>query len=242
MTNFSLSAAARALSLALLTLFVASGVSAQEISATISGRVVSTDGNPIEGAAVTVLHQPTGATRTVTSSADGRFQVAGLRVGGPFRISAAKEGFEDAALEDISTVLGQPTVVDLALTGAGMQEVVVAGTRLRVAEIGATSEFSSRDIANLPSVSRDVKSVLRLDPKVIVDPTNVDAIEIAGTNSRYNSITIDGIRQSDDFGLNNNGFPRNVRPSPSTRWRPCRCAPPHSTSAIPGSRAAPSRW
>jgi outer membrane receptor for ferrienterochelin and colicin len=212
MTNFSHSAAARALTLALLTLFVASGVSAQEISATISGRVVSADGVAIEGATVTVLHQPTGASRTVTSAADGRFQVAGLRVGGPFRISATKDGFEDAAIEDVVTALGQPTVLDLAMASTGMQEVVVAGTRLRAAEIGATSEFSSRDIANLPSVSRDVKSVIRLDPKVIVDPTNVDAIEIAGTNSRFNSITIDGIRQSDDFGLNNNGYPTQRSP------------------------------
>jgi outer membrane receptor for ferrienterochelin and colicin len=212
MTNFSLSAATRTLTLALLTLFVASGVSAQEISATISGRVVSTDGTAIEGASVTVLHQPTGATRTVTSSADGRFQVAGLRVGGPFRISAAKEGYEDAAIEDIVTNLGQPTVIDLAMASTGMQEVVVAGTRLRAAEIGATSEFSSRDIANLPSVSRDIKSIVRLDPKVIIDPTNVDAMEIAGTNSRFNSITVDGIRQSDDFGLNNNGYPTQRSP------------------------------
>jgi outer membrane receptor for ferrienterochelin and colicin len=214
MAYFSLNAAGRALAAAFVAsaLLVTSDAFAQEISATIGGRVVSADGAPIEGATVTILHEPTGATRTVTSSADGRFQVAGLRVGGPFKVSASKEGFEDASLENLNTVLGQPTVVDLAMAGGGMTEVVVAGTRLRAAEIGATSEFSSQDIANLPSVSRDVKSIVRLDPKVIIDPTNVDAMEIAGTNSRYNSITIDGIRQSDDFGLNNNGYPTQRSP------------------------------
>jgi hypothetical protein len=45
-----------------------------------------------------------------------------------------------------------------------------------------------------------------------VDPTNSDALEIAGVNNRYNSITIDGVRQSDDFGLNNNGYPTQRSP------------------------------
>lgn len=214
MTSFSLRAAARviAASLVVFALLVSGQATAQEISATIGGRTVTPDGAPVDGASVTIRHEPTGATRTVVSSADGRFQVPGLRVGGPFTVTASKDGFEEATLEGLTTVLGQPTLIDLALATAGMQEVTVAGTRLRTAEIGATSEFSSRDIANLPSVSRDVKSIVRLDPKVIIDPTNSDAIEIAGTNSRYNSITVDGIRQSDDFGLNNNGYPTQRSP------------------------------
>jgi hypothetical protein len=198
-----------------LVVFALSGsavVFAQEISSTISGRVVGRDGSPLEGATVTVLHAPTGASRTVTTSADGRFQVSGLRVGGPYKVTAEKDGFEAGSLPDVTTVLGQPVGVELALAGADIQEVLVTGSRFRSAEIGVTSEFSSQDISNLPSVSRDVKSVLRLDPKVIIDPTNVDAMEIAGTNSRYNSITVDGIRQSDDFGLNNNGYPTQRSP------------------------------
>src|SRR5690606_30362967 len=34
-----------------------------------------------------------------------------------------------------------------------------------------------------------------------------DAIQIAGTNNRFNLLTIDGVRQNDDFGLNNGGYP-----------------------------------
>lgn len=185
---------------------------AQEISATITGRVVGGDGVPVEGATVTVRHEPTGASRVVTTGSDGRFHVTGLRVGGPFVVTANKEGFEEASLPNITTVLGQPVGVELALGGTDIQEVLVTGSRVRSAEIGVTSEFSSQDIANLPSVSRDVKSIVRLDPKIIIDPTNVDAMEIAGTNSRFNSITIDGIRQSDDFGLNNNGYPTQRSP------------------------------
>ena len=53
---------------------------------------------------------------------------------------------------------------------------------------------------------------MRVDPKAWVDPTNSDALEVAGVNNRYNSITVDGVRQSDDFGLNNNGYPTQRSP------------------------------
>ncbi|WP_449360580.1 hypothetical protein [Alishewanella longhuensis] len=29
---------------------------------------------------------------------------------------------------------------------------------------------------------------------------------VAGANPRYNSLTVDGVRQDDDFGLNDNGY------------------------------------
>ena len=35
---------------------------------------------------------------------------------------------------------------------------------------------------------------------------------MAGVNNRYNTITVDGVRQSDDFGLNNNGYPTQRSP------------------------------
>ena len=53
---------------------------------------------------------------------------------------------------------------------------------------------------------------MRVDPKAWVDPTNSDALEVAGVNNRYNTITVDGVRQNDDFGLNNNGYPTQRSP------------------------------
>ena len=78
--------------------------------------------------------------------------------------------------------------------------------------IGAASRYGAQEVKELPSISRDIKDVVRIDPKAWVDPTNSDALEIAGVNNRYNTITVDGVRQSDDFGLNNNGYPTQRSP------------------------------
>jgi hypothetical protein len=88
----------------------------------------------------------------------------------------------------------------------------VTGASRRDVAIGAQSRYGSREVGNLPSISRDIKDVVRTDPKAWVDPTNSDALEIAGVNNRYNTITVDGVRQSDDFGLNNNGYPTQRSP------------------------------
>ena len=49
--------------------------------------------------------------------------------------------------------------------------------------------------------------ILPEDPFVAIDPSNQDALQFVGVNNRFNQITVDGIRQNDDFGLNNNGYP-----------------------------------
>ncbi len=120
---------------------------------------------------------------------------------------------QEATIEDLYTRLAERTSVTLvAQPIAELASVEVTGSAERDVSIGAGSRFSSQEVRELPSISRDIKDVVRIDPKAWIDPTNVDALEIAGVNNRYNTITIDGVRQSDDFGLNNNGYPTERSP------------------------------
>ena len=58
-----------------------------------------------------------------------------------------------------------------------------------------------RRAVTLPIMSKSI-------PMINLDPTdNLVGISVAGTNNRFNSITIDGVAQNDDFGLNANGQP-----------------------------------
>ena len=186
---------------------------AQETAAQLSGYVVGADGQPLTGAQVTILHVPSGTTSTVTTTNSGQFMATGLRVGGPYRVTAKAEGMQDAAIEDLYTQLGTRASVTLvAQPIVQLAGVEVTGASERDVTIGAGSRFGAQEVKELPSISRDIKDVVRIDPKAWVDPTNSDALEIAGVNNRYNTITVDGVRQSDDFGLNNNGYPTQRSP------------------------------
>lgn len=186
---------------------------AQETTAQLSGFVVSAEGTPIQGAEVTIVHVPSGTSSTTTTNAGGQFTVTGLRIGGPFRVTARAEGMQEAAVEELYTQLAERTSVTLvAQPVAELAGVEVTGASERDVTIGAGSRYGAQDVRELPSISRDIKDVVRIDPKAWVDPTNVDALEVAGVNNRYNTITVDGVRQSDDFGLNNNGYPTERSP------------------------------
>ncbi len=196
-----------------LAILAAPLAAAQETTSSLSGFVVGADGQPIAGAGVEIVHLPTGTTKSTTTNESGAFSATGLRVGGPYRVTARAEGMQDAAIEDLFTQLAERTSVTLvAQPIAELAGVEVTGSSERDVSIGAASRYGANDVRELPSISRDIKDVVRIDPKAWVDPTNSDALEIAGVNNRYNTITVDGVRQSDDFGLNNNGYPTQRSP------------------------------
>ncbi len=182
---------------------------AQETTAQITGVVQSSDGAPIGGARVTITHVPTGSAQTVQTNVQGRFVFAGLRPGGPYTVRVEAEGYEPASAEDQFTRIAQPLALNVALQPT-LQEVVVAGTRRQ--ELGVSSRFDSEQIANLPTINRDIKDIVRADALASLDPANVFALSIAGQNNRFNSLTVDGVRQNDDFGLNQSGYATNRTP------------------------------
>ncbi|MCJ9427681.1 TonB-dependent receptor [Kordiimonas marina] len=189
---------------------------AQETSSAIRGVVVSQTGDHLAGVKVQIVHVPTGTVKEFTTNADGTFFARGLKVGGPYIVKLADgTQYKANSISDLNLVLGQAANVTLvaASHSAGMEEIEVTAQRGSfMIKTGAASEYGKADISNMNSTDRDLKSVLRMDSKVWIDPANSDALSIAGTNNRYNSLTIDGVRQSDDFGLNNNGYPTQRSP------------------------------
>jgi hypothetical protein len=186
---------------------------AQDTTSSLSGFLVGADGLPIPDALVTVVHLPSGTTKLTTTNTSGAFSATGLRVGGPYRVTARAEGMQEATIEDLHAQLTERTSVTLvALPIAELAGIEVTGSTRRDVSIGADSRYGVKEIKELPSINRDVKDVVRIDPKAWVDPTNSDALEVAGVNNRYNTITVDGVRQSDDFGLNSNGYPTQRSP------------------------------
>src|SRR4249919_4378274 len=80
------------LTLGLLAVLATAPAFAQSTSAGVGGMVTDANGAPVAGAEVTITHVESGTASRVVTDASGRFSVRGLRVGGPYTITATKSG------------------------------------------------------------------------------------------------------------------------------------------------------
>ncbi len=188
-------------------------------SSTISGTVLDASGKPLVGALVTAVHGPTNSSVTTLTNASGRYNLPGLRVGGPYIVSATANGVKTKELTDVNLELSQVYTADLAVEGAG--EVVKMQAFIATAGAdalfdsyvtGSGTDLGQRRIDATPTISRALTDFARLDPRVtITDKTNGE-LSVSGQNGRYNSIQIDGVRSNDVFGLTSNGLPSQGNP------------------------------
>lgn len=206
--------AASVVSLAATTI-VATPVVAQETTSSVRGTVTDADGNAVAGAAVTVVHQPSGTRSELTTDATGNFNASGLRLGGPFVVTVAAPGYETAE-QDIGFLnAGQAQRVSIAMAAEG-QTIIVSGTRQTSAislATGAATVLSARDVFGVANVDRSLQNLAQRSPLVTVQP-NGRGIQIAGQNNRFNRFTVDGVDFSDPFGLEAGGLVSNRGPVP----------------------------
>jgi hypothetical protein len=197
-----------------LSLTLLPSASAQLVSAGLTGTVRGTDGTAIAGASVTIVHTPTNATYTATSTPAGRFNFRGLPVGGPYTVTAKAEGYGEVSTSDVTTELGNDVDVGLTLKSEVLQldKYVVGGTRndLDSAASGAGSTLNSDRLAAKPTSERSFADLISANPLVTLRSTFGDReesqITAVGQNNRFNSIMIDGSRTNDVFGLNGTGI------------------------------------
>jgi len=97
-----------------------------------------------------------------------------------------------------------------------MEEVIVTSAAVTTEQIalGPASTFNIEDLEDYPAIHRDIRDVVRFDPRIYQDAAFVGAIQCAGANPRFNSLTVDGVRMNDNFGLNSNGYPTERQPFP----------------------------
>ena len=170
-------------------------------TSSINGLVVDTSGQPLPGVTVTATHEPSGTTYVAFTRADGRFLVANMRVGGPYKVVATLSGFAVSTQEGVFLNLG--IGADVAFT---LQPVTVEGTMVTVeadsalissSRTGAATSVSSETIGALPTVSRRLNELVRLTPQ------SNGGLGFAGQDSRLNNITVDGSYFNQSFGLAN---------------------------------------
>ena len=167
------------------------------------GTVRNVDGQPVQGASVVAIHEPSGTTYESVTRADGRFSILGMRVGGPYTVVVNYVGtggaFEPQTITDLTVNLGVSTDVNVQVKAIAVQETVtVTGTSTDAVfssnRTGAATTVTRDQLALLPTVSGRLQDMTRLTPQA-------SGSNFVGQDNRMNNITVDGSSFNNSFGL-----------------------------------------
>jgi hypothetical protein len=173
-------------------------ITAQVTTSEIVGRVIDEQGNPVAGATVEAVHQPSGTVYTAVSNDAGRYAIPGMRVGGPYTVKAIQAGFVEQPVNNLQLSLGTAATVNFTLSSAINETVEVTNTDSEIfseSRTGASTNISGPLIETLPTISRRINDFTRLTPQAGGGGT------FAGQDNRLNNITVDGSYFNNSFGL-----------------------------------------
>src|SRR5918996_220841 len=113
----------------------------------------------------------------------------------------------------INVNLGQSTAVEFTLQLESLTETVTvtadASSLFSPSMAGTSANIEQGVIESLPTVQRSFQDFARVNPFFVPNASNADpsALSVAGRNTRYNNIQIDGAVNNDVFGLASTGTP-----------------------------------
>jgi hypothetical protein len=165
----------------------------------INGTVIDNEGNALPSATIIVVHQPSGSQYGTTTRNDGRYNLLGLRPGGPYTLTVSYVGYSRQTEYNIELQLGQNLRLDFTLSSEAVQigDVTVVSERnaiLSSGRTGAATNVSRERIESLPTISRSFEDYYKLSPLF-------SGGSAGGRNTKYNNIQIDGSNYNDMFGL-----------------------------------------
>ncbi len=200
----------RTLFLTLIATLVPIMVFAQGITtASLNGSVTIQNGEPLVGANVVAIHEPTGTSFGAASRSDGRFNIPGVKIGGPYTVTASFIGYHVAKQENVFLAIGQDLRVNFTLAESAVElsEIVTVAERdaiLTASNTGTVSNITTAQIEALPTITRSISDFTRLAPQV---NTTAAGTSVAGKNNHQNNLQVDGAVLRDAFGLNADGSP-----------------------------------
>ena len=189
----------KAMLLSLAAMFLAVSAYAQVTTASMSGKVtLVSSGETAIGATVIAVHEPSGTQYASVSNIDGRFNIQGMRVGGPYRVTVSYIGYATRTFSGIQLALGENYSLNVALAEdeSMLDEVVVSGRASRFAgeKTGASTNLTNAQIMEMPTVSRSLTDFVRMSPYA-------NGMSMAGGDGRSTNFRLDGADFNNNFGL-----------------------------------------
>ena len=177
---------------------------AQVTTSSLSGVVVDQNGEPVIGAAVLALHEPSGTVYGAVTNADGRYTIQGMRTGGPYKVDFTCLGYQEATYTGVTLQLAETFTLDakIAESSEFLEATVViadAASKFNSQErTGAVTNINNSQITAIPTVNRSITDVTRLSPY------GGNGMSFAGSDGRLANFTVDGANFNNNFGLSSN--------------------------------------
>src|SRR5579864_7465641 len=198
-------------------LLLAAGVAlAQGVgtSGEIAGTVTDPSGAVLQKAIVNVVDTQTGLKRTVVTNSTGQFRASGLSRA-TYDVSAELPGFATEIRRGVTVAIGHTVISDFNMKPSQVATVVEVTDQPPLVETERGSQadrITQEYITDLPIDRRDYLTFTLLAPGVSdstrlagdqdfrVKQTPQSGLSFYGSNSRGNSITVDGGETSGDSG------------------------------------------
>ena len=176
---------------------------AQVTNSAMSGKVSMEDTNEeVIGATVQAVHEPSGTKYAAVTNVSGRFNIQGMRHGGPYTVTVSYIGYETKTFKNIVLQLGETYDLNVWLSENAneLTEIVVSGkaSRFTGEKTGASTNINNRTIQELPTVSRSIGDIAKLSP--YYGGSN----SFGGMNGKMSNFTLDGANLNNNFGINAN--------------------------------------
>jgi hypothetical protein len=186
-------------SIAGLLLFAGAHCVAQSTnSGDIRGSITDASGAVVPGAKITVINVDTGVSKDYTSNADGIYDTSSI-VAGKYKLTFAKDGFEQLVRGPITLEVGNTTINAKLKVGSISEQVFVnTDVALLKTESGEQSTtLDAKTMADLPQTGQDWENFTILLPGAAGNASfnngpNPGQVAAVNGNLPYNSVMADG--------------------------------------------------
>ena len=190
------------LSTLMMLLCAAMSLNAQITTSSMTGVITDEANEPLIGAVVKAVHMPSGTEYNAVTNLDGRFNIQGMRTGGPYTTTVSYIGYKTKVMTEIALSLGETynLPVQMSADANQLEEVVVlgSGSKFATEKTGASTNITNVQITSLPTVTRSITDVTRLSPY------GGNGMSFAGADGRTANFTVDGANFNNNFGLSSN--------------------------------------
>ncbi len=191
---------------------------------TLTGTVQDPNGAILPGVTVTVRNLSTGASRTVTTNADGHWTIPGLSVGA-YEVAYELTGFKRLVRDRTEVEASVPRTLEdkLEIGEVGATVNVTGGTDLVTPDTATTfRQLSSEDLVTVPTSTRSFTQLLSTEAGVNTELSPVltngngnQSPSVNGTRTTSTSLFFNGI-DATNITSNEGSLNDNIAPAPES--------------------------